>query len=58
MFLCDLSVEIVFAFISLLLSLESFTISGVKYPWIVHIQFLLKNLKQDLILVGGWCWFD
>ena len=58
MFWCDLSVEIVFAFISLLLSLESFTISVVKYLWIVHIQFLLKNLKLDLILVGGWCWFD
>ena len=58
MFSCDLGVKIVFAFISLLLSLESFTISGVKYPWIVHIQFLLKNLKQDLILVGGWCCFD
>ena len=58
MFLCDLSVEIVFAFISLLLSLESFTISVVKYLWIVHIQFLLKNLKLDLILVGEWCWFD
>ena len=58
MFSCDLSVEIVFAFISLLLSLESFTISVVKYLWIVHIQFLLKNLKFNLILVGGWCWFD
>ena len=58
MFLCYLSVEIVFAFISLLLSLDSFTISGVKYLWIVHIQFILKNLELNLILVGGWCWFD
>ena len=57
-FSCDLSVEIVFAFISQLLSLESFTISVVKYLWIVHIQFIWKTLKLDLILVGGWCWFD
>ena len=54
---CDLSVEIVFAFISLLLSLESFTISVVKisvdctYTVLIEKFEIRSNFGRRVVLV-------